>query len=326
MIVLWLVACGGDLPDPPPTRPAVEDTGGTADCGTATWATVGQSFLLTYCTSCHNRHLADDRRKGAPLGVDFDSLAALRSHGDRVLDRTIDGTMPPSGGPTEREIARFADWLACGASGPAAELEPGVSDDSLVMGYESATFVGVSDAFPEGLTISTLTSGTAPDGRVGTWSNEYYLVSGDEGWFVGLEVLTEAGAVETALTVEPPLSLGRGGDDSWVETVTVSLVQDGIETVGERTWTVTVGPPGHVDARSTDPDPLQVVMVDDSGELELGWHLSWNTSLPARWSLIGEALSNHQQTTVGYPQSFDGFPMSDGDSWNQKLTLRLEER
>lgn len=77
----------------------------------------GAPFMLTYCTGCHHSALAADERAGAPLGLDFDTLAGVRAHADRIWARSGDqnDTMPPVGPPPADARARLGEWLACGA-------------------------------------------------------------------------------------------------------------------------------------------------------------------------------------------------------------------
>lgn len=95
-----------------------------------TYESFGAPFLLDYCTGCHSSKLDEPKRQGAPLGVDFDTLAGVRSHLVRAYERAADDhtTMPPAGGPSPELRKQLGDWLACGAPG---EEHPFVAESSL---------------------------------------------------------------------------------------------------------------------------------------------------------------------------------------------------
>jgi hypothetical protein len=148
-LAITLVACGGEATD------ATDDTGTSTDATTTaattttptdpssstTAATTGDGpyaslderpcpdespltannfggpFMLSHCTGCHHSSLGEGERAGAPIGVDFDTLAAVRDQADRIWARAADqnATMPPLGGPADDERVRLGEWLACGA-------------------------------------------------------------------------------------------------------------------------------------------------------------------------------------------------------------------
>lgn len=77
----------------------------------------GGPFIITWCNGCHASGLPDAERQGAPLGIDFDDVAAVRLHAARIWARSADHnvTMPPVGGPELEERELLGDWLACNA-------------------------------------------------------------------------------------------------------------------------------------------------------------------------------------------------------------------
>jgi uncharacterized membrane protein len=80
-------------------------TGGTA----LTYASFGQPFMSTHCTSCHGSARSEK-------GVSLASQAQVQAHAAAVESTVSGGSMPPSGGsPTATERAQLAEWLACGA-------------------------------------------------------------------------------------------------------------------------------------------------------------------------------------------------------------------
>lgn len=78
-----------------------------------TYDNFGKGFLGLHCTGCHSSLLKPEQRNLAPEGVDFDTLKGVLTWAERIEDRTLAQTMPPSGGPTPEELDRVAEWLAC---------------------------------------------------------------------------------------------------------------------------------------------------------------------------------------------------------------------
>ncbi len=118
-MILLLLAC--TQPDPP-LPPVIEPVG---DCDPAqTWASFGEGWLATWCTTCHSSELEGELRGGAPDGLDFDRWEDVVLVQDLVAGAALGDAprMPPGGGPSEAERASLAAWLACGAPG-----EPTVS-------------------------------------------------------------------------------------------------------------------------------------------------------------------------------------------------------
>jgi hypothetical protein len=84
-----------------------------------TYQSFGAPFFFNYCTGCHSSKLPAERRRGAPNGIDFDTLGGIRTHAQRIFARAADGNvaMPPAGGPSADQRKQLGDWLACGAPG-----------------------------------------------------------------------------------------------------------------------------------------------------------------------------------------------------------------
>jgi uncharacterized membrane protein len=76
------------------------------------YTTAAAPFLTTYCRSCHSA--GSPERRGAPVGVDFDSEADAVAHAS-AIERTVldEGSMPVGGGVPERDLERLRGWLAC---------------------------------------------------------------------------------------------------------------------------------------------------------------------------------------------------------------------
>jgi hypothetical protein len=84
-----------------------------------TYQSFGGPFFSNYCTGCHSSKQSAENRRGAPAGVDFDTLGGIRAHAARIYARAGDHntTMPPAGGPSADQRTQLGDWLACGAPG-----------------------------------------------------------------------------------------------------------------------------------------------------------------------------------------------------------------
>jgi uncharacterized membrane protein len=77
------------------------------------WEHGGAAFFAGYCRTCHAAGTPD--RHGAPAGVDFDTLADVRTHAARIRARAIEAQdMPVGGGVPADELALLDDFLACG--------------------------------------------------------------------------------------------------------------------------------------------------------------------------------------------------------------------
>jgi hypothetical protein len=108
-----LAGCHGEEPQP-------------ASCEDASWEALAQPFLTTWCTPCHASTVLEEDRRGAPVGMDFDTWEGAHLFADAIARRSNDeeALMPPGGGtsPTERE--QIARWAECGAPGPATPPDP----------------------------------------------------------------------------------------------------------------------------------------------------------------------------------------------------------
>jgi hypothetical protein len=106
---------------------------------TLTYESFGEPFFNDWCTGCHSSALSADARRGAPVGVDYDSLAGIRAHLPQIWARAADNnaTMPPAGGPTAPLRQSLGDWVACGA--------PGTDN-----GFDAATDDASAPALPTG--------------------------------------------------------------------------------------------------------------------------------------------------------------------------------
>ncbi len=119
VVALTLAACGGHSHDDnigPPSG-ALCATGSTL-----TYANFGQSFMTTYCVSCHDSAKSGAARNGAPLYHDFDTLSGIKvvsGHVDQYAGAgpsSVNEIMPEGDGPfpslAERQM--LGEWIACG--------------------------------------------------------------------------------------------------------------------------------------------------------------------------------------------------------------------
>ncbi len=99
-------------------EPVVEPDSAACDPGDTTWDSWGAGFFASYCLSCHSASTPD--RRGAPVGMDFDSEAQVLTNLDGI-ERSVltDVTMPRGGGVPEAELERLRTYIACGDGGDA---------------------------------------------------------------------------------------------------------------------------------------------------------------------------------------------------------------
>lgn len=98
-------------------------TGATCPPGsTLTYASFGQQFMESYCTSCHASTLTGEARQGAPEFHDFDTIGGIRNvagHIDQMAgsgpNATNTGMPNEDPAPTMAERQQLAEWIACGA-------------------------------------------------------------------------------------------------------------------------------------------------------------------------------------------------------------------
>ncbi|NUO51711.1 MAG: hypothetical protein HOV80_22885 [Polyangiaceae bacterium] len=105
--VMALVGCDGGWEE----RPACPDEGTEL-----TYDTWGRGFIGTHCQTCHASSIDD--RKGAPVGISFDTHEEVVEWIDRIYERSAgeNVSMPPGPeDPSPEEREKLAEWLACGA-------------------------------------------------------------------------------------------------------------------------------------------------------------------------------------------------------------------
>lgn len=310
--LLLLGACSDALGPP---APAAEDTDAVTpdvDCAEpGDWASVGQPFVLSYCTGCHSAHKAEGERFGAPVDIDFDTIADTRTHATRGAARVEAGTMPPGAGPTSDEAARFLRWMACGAPGTANPMGGGTAAPAAgdtVADLESAA---TPDAVDPELLVLERRIRQSSDYRTGLLSRHYYVTSGAEGWLVAIEEYDEEEALIRGLELDPPLQV-TGDNTAGEHRITVQILDNSGESTQELVWSVEVQRDPVVDPRITGA-PLRVLAVADGG-LELSWLLD------ERDGMVGQTVvwpdgggQTHIQGSGGLGLLLEGdFPIVEG--------------
>lgn len=100
---------------------SVAPTGATCPSdSTLTYESFGAPFMEAYCLRCHSSAVDIPGRGGAPLDVNFDTLAEILARADDI-DRlaaagpdSVNTYMPPSSPePSEEERRQLGEWLAC---------------------------------------------------------------------------------------------------------------------------------------------------------------------------------------------------------------------
>jgi hypothetical protein len=153
MLALLLLGCPG------PREPA--DPCSAPDA--PTWHNFAQGYVRTWCLGCHSASVAGADRQGAPVGMDFDTWSQVHARRDRIAVRATGDSpdMPPLGGITVEAVARFEQWLACGAQGE--DETPGPCDSLQLAAGRIISSQADADALcAEGNAVGALTvEGTA---------------------------------------------------------------------------------------------------------------------------------------------------------------------
>ena len=113
LAICALVACGEDASEPNPG----DETGDPCATSTADYQTVGQPFMMTWCTPCHHAEFSGEDRPLGSESVDLDRYEDVLEHLDRIEARALSETptMPPGGGPSDSDLERLGEWISCGA-------------------------------------------------------------------------------------------------------------------------------------------------------------------------------------------------------------------
>lgn len=326
MLILLLLACGADDQD------RRIDPGEAASCGT--WESVGQPVLLDACTACHGSGLAGEARHGAPAGVDLDTLQGARAWSSQIAAAVSSGDMPPGGGLSSEAAERLLTWIDCGLPGDEHALPSGAQPEGLLGAAETRVTASLDPEIEDGVVLETALSGGDLDGRVGPWSEERYVVSGQRGWLVSHTLLDEGGAEVLQETWDPPLLVYDAEQEAWTTESMVSRVSErGLVETAE-TWEATVEPAPETDSRLTDPDAASVTLAlsgdppEGPATTALGYRLSSSLSLVRRWRVGQDAegaasLVDHTQLTVAWPfEDLPAFPLDEEVEWMGRLLLQ----
>lgn len=119
---LWVSACSSDDSEPTPTN---QPNTAMQEDSCVSYEDFAGPFLLNWCVGCHSSSLDEAHRKMAPLGMDFDTLAGVRAHADRIKVRVSElQNMPPLGGPSDEERALLAEWIDCDLPSTGGGFDP----------------------------------------------------------------------------------------------------------------------------------------------------------------------------------------------------------
>ena len=272
--------------------------------------------MLDFCAGCHSSQLPEGRRFGAPIGVDLETLDGALLHMERIRARVLeDGDMPPGGGMNAEQLERLAAWLECSVQDH-NPLPIIVSDLPTATTNEFTITVTDQDGW-------RVLSRTTSDGQL--WSEEYYLIELGNVWFGGYSIFDpELFGVERAVLFEPLLPLSTNNSETERSlTVTAELEEDGVVTIEEQNWSVTIGEATLLDGRSADRAPDEVTMASEDGEIHV-WHLSQTRILTGRWiassdNLLQTLRQDHYSPYV--EQEDESFPFESGDSWLESALL-----
>lgn len=323
-----VVKPGGDeAPDVGDTAagPDTATDGDPAD-PTLTWGNTGHPIMLTYCTGCHSSLLSGAQRYGAPEDVNLDTLEGVTAHLDRVRARTVEsGDMPPTGGVPEATRARLGAWLDLGAPGDPDTLPTIPTSSRTYLSASTDTWAGLRDGW------LVLTREAYPEGEIGgLYTEEEYVVDGDQVWFGGYTILELAGDRWRGVRFDPPIALPVL-DERFDEEITVmaTIDEDGVVTTAEQRWTLSAGPPSQLDGRDADRNPTAFVMTEDGGE-QHGWHLSDTVRLSTRWIQTSGGVLHTFQQRVHYASDVPTplplpFPFQQGDAWVDAVIVEGED-
>lgn len=220
LLGLALLGCNGDEPSDRPPAPETGDSGVVA-CDDLSWDNTGQPFVSTWCTACHSSQLAEGERFGAPVGLDLDTYAGVLAHASLVESSALgdEARMPPVGGGTADEKARFGEWLACGLPGAPDDGDLPCAD-AVVASWGSSTCADGAPVVIEGDVVASgddgscvceVTGSLTVSGGDGDWGR-LELLGGDlrvDGGPLSAPALRAAGAVEVVSAGGGAVDLSR---------------------------------------------------------------------------------------------------------------------
>jgi hypothetical protein len=308
------IGAGCATPAPPPAAdrrsPAPALPPAADPCaGAGTWASTGLPTLLTWCTACHSAQVHGDARRGAPAGVDFDTLAGARQHAARIAARVEAGTMPPASAVGAAEAAALLTWLRCGAPGPDLQLPAHPAD----WDGESVSLLVFTEADPDEPDVLIVRRLVEQDRR--PWSTQRFWATPD-----GAALLSHAehpadGGAPTTWSFDPGLPLDLPGSHELVVTRAGPEGDAEGDAEGLETWTTARGPAPRRSAHEVTDDFEEVLLTGPDGE-ELGWHLSPARTLTAHWTALGGRSLEALQIGSDYNFRSDApLPLQAGWGW-----------
>jgi hypothetical protein len=310
-IVVALFGCG-----------SVEDTSGALEyrCDEAILAdgSAGRAFMLNYCTSCHNSHLAEGERYSAPVGVDFDTVGSVRSQIESVYARVADQSMPPSGGISQSVIGDFLAWLDCGAPSDNREMpfgEKGASGDAFELRV-------VVESAQTGLDlvryIDSGTRGVFPDYP---WSITNVIATDTEVHFLSEELFREDGTTLWSVHFQGGLAIADESFEAISDSVTATVFESGETSVED--WAVVSnfsdGEP--IDGQAIGQSPIVLGVDVENGPL-WEWHI-YEDSSPVGYSFsLNEESGWRSIRITNESSSYPGvLPLSAGQSWVERAVV-----
>lgn len=100
----FLSGCGGE-----------EAHLGECPTNSMTQQVAGRAVVTQRCASCHSSAVTGAARQNAPVGVDYNTLEAIRANADSGYHEASAGVMPPTGALNATDLENLRIFLACGA-------------------------------------------------------------------------------------------------------------------------------------------------------------------------------------------------------------------
>lgn len=111
-VLLSVLAMGCDEKQDPVSAANGRDTDdASVSDGPITYTEHIKPILDRSCVGCHSSELQGKDRKGATLGVDFDTYQASKDSASAASARIQSGSMPPAGPLAGAEKTLFEDWI-----------------------------------------------------------------------------------------------------------------------------------------------------------------------------------------------------------------------
>lgn len=207
------------------------------------YSTHAAPTLRTHCTACHGAL----RSEG---GLQLHTLSLASSGGERALARMAEGSMPPGGGVSQREIEAFTLWMDQGTPGQDSEApQASLPQQGLESLEVNATLLEQSPGRFEVSWVDALSG--AP------FASEVWLTQD------GAIFLEERAGLDVVDRWEPALRIFDAGQESWTQEVQHSRS----DALGQDTWSEqwTGQSWDTLDARAFDKQALGSQTVEEQG-------------------------------------------------------------